>query len=305
MDIDERLQQGTPVIMDGGTGTEIQRRGHRMDDAAWCGLAHLEDPDLVREVHEDYVRAGAEIIIANTFATSWLVLDAAGRGDDFEAANRSAVEIAMAAREAAATRPVWVAGSLSPMLPLPEIESPAPRRGTEDDYRRQAEILAEAGADLLIAEMMLDAAGAAPLVRGAARAGLPLWVGFSASRAADGRLIGFQEPGGYLGAPTEDFGGLVADVLALGGGVAGVMHSEVEVTGPALTLLAKHWDGPTMAYAETGYFTRPNWVFEEALSPDAYAEAGAAWVAEHGVDVVGGCCGTGPDHVRSLHERLG
>ncbi len=304
MNIDERLAQGTPVIMDGGTGTEIQRRGHRMDEAAWCGLAHLEDPALVQQVHEDYLRAGAEILIANTFATSKLVLDAAGHGDDFVAANRRAVEVARAARDAAATGPAWVAGSLSPMLPLDDLGSSEPQHGAEDDYRRQAEILAEAGADLLIAEMMLDVAGATPLVNGAARAGLPLWVGFSASRTDDGRLIGFQNPDGYLGEPTQDFDALLREVLALGGSVAGVMHSEVADTGPALAALARHWDGPAMAYAETGYFTRPYWVFAETLSPDAHADAVAAWVAEHGVTVVGGCCGTTPDHIRALRERL-
>jgi S-methylmethionine-dependent homocysteine/selenocysteine methylase len=88
--------------MDGGTGTELQHRGERMDDTAWCGLAHMEDPDLVRAVHEDYIRAGAEIVIANTFATSQVVLEAAGRGDEFEASNRRAVELAVVARDAAA-----------------------------------------------------------------------------------------------------------------------------------------------------------------------------------------------------------
>ncbi len=304
MDIAERLALGTVVVMDGGTGTEIQRRGQRMDDAAWCGVAHMEAPDLVREVHEDYVRAGAEILIANTFATSKAVLEGAGRGDEFAEINRRAVELALQARDRSADRPVWVAGSLSPMLPLDDIASEDPRRGTEDEFRAQAEILAEAGADLLIAEMMLDLAGAAPLLRGADSVGLPLWVGYSASRAGDGRIIGFETDGGYLGHPTQDFDGLIAQLVSIGGQVAGVMHSDVDITGPALDMLAAHWDGPTMAYAETGHFTRPYWQFEEAVSPGEYADAAAGWVAEHGVQVVGGCCGTGPDHVRALTERF-
>ncbi len=304
MDIGERLAQGTVVVMDGGTGTEIQRRGVRMDDAVWCGSAHMEDPDLVRTIHEDYIRAGAEIVIANTFATSKVVLDSAGRGDEFAESNRRAVELAIQARDAAATGPTWVAGSLSSMLRLDDLDATDPRRGTEDGYRQQAEILAGAGADVLIAEMMLDLAGATPVMRAAAQAGLPLWVGFSASRAADGRLTGFHQPGGYLGRPAEDFDPLVDEVLAIGGSLAGVMHSEVDVTGPALDALAKHWDGPTMAYAETGRFTRPYWQFEESVSPDTYADAAAGWVADHGVQVVGGCCGTGPDHVRALADRF-
>ena len=304
MNIEERLQQGTVVIMDGGTGTEIQRRGQRMDDQVWCGSAHMEDPALVQSIHEDYIRVGAEIVIANTFATSEVVLNAAGRSGEFEESNRRAVELALAAREAVADRPVWVAGSISPMLPLEDTPVARPRRGTEDEYRRQAEVLAEAGADLLIAEMMLDLEGALPLMRGAASVDLPLWVGFSAT-VEDGGVIGFRNPGGYMGEPGPDFGAIVAEVLAVGGTAAGVMHSEVADTAPGLAVLAEHFDGPTMAYAETGYFTRPYWEFAEAASPDEYAEACAGWVADHGVQIVGGCCSTGPEHIRALRERFG
>ena len=59
-----------------------------------------------------------------------------------------------------------------------------------------------------------------------------------------------------------------------------------------------------MAYAETGRYTNPDWDFSEAASPDAYAEIAADWVANHGVTIVGGCCGTGADHIRALSERL-
>ena len=304
--LEQRLQQGSVVIMDGGISTEIQRRGQAMDRDVWSGTAHLADPALVREVHEAYIRAGAEIVIANTFATSRIVLDAAGRGDEFEESNRRAIEVAIAARAAAAARPVWIAGSISPMLPLGDIASPEPRRGTEEDYRQQAEILATAGADLLIAEMMIDLEGAVPLLKGLAAVDLPLWVGFSAARATDGRVIGWRNPDGYMGqAADNDFGDLVTSVLPLGGSVVGVMHSEVDDTGPALAILNQHFEGVTMAYAETGHLTRPNWVFETVATPDDYAEAAAGWVADHGVRIVGGCCGTGPDHIRALSERFG
>ena len=64
--------------MDGGTGTEIQRRGHAMDAEVWSGLAHMADPIGVRQIHEDYIRAGAEIIIANTFSTARSMLASKG-----------------------------------------------------------------------------------------------------------------------------------------------------------------------------------------------------------------------------------
>ena len=78
----ERVAAGELVVIDGGTGTEIQRRGGAMDDATWCAEANLQRPDLVREVHRAYLEAGAELIIANTFATSPLLFATLGRDDE-------------------------------------------------------------------------------------------------------------------------------------------------------------------------------------------------------------------------------
>lgn len=303
MRLEERLGQQSVILMDGGIGTEIQRRGIAMDRHAWSGAAHMSRPELVRRVHEDYVRAGAEIITANTFPTSLHVLESAGLGDDFAAINRRAVEVARDAA-AAARHPVWIAGSISSMPPLTDIGATARGPGLEDNYRRQAEILAEAGADLLLLEMMLDREGALPVVRAAARIGLPLWVGFSASVSDSGQVIGFRSPRENYAMAPEDFGGLVAEVLAVGGDVAGVMHSEVADTAPALEVLSRHFSGPLMAYAETGRFEAPDWIFEQTMAPDDYAAAAARWVADQGVRIVGGCCGTGPEHIAALRARF-
>jgi S-methylmethionine-dependent homocysteine/selenocysteine methylase len=302
MTLRERLAAGPVILMDGGTGTEIQRRGGVMDDQVWCGTAHMHSPDLVREVHEAYIRAGAEIVIANTFATARHVLESSGHGDEFEASNRRAVELAIEARERAAERPVWVAGSISSMAPLKSSDVTARGAGVEDGFRAQAEILAQAGADLIVAEMMLDLPSSEMVIRAAASVDIPLWVGLSAS-VVDGQVVGYRSPRNPE--PLVDFASLADALLALGGDVVGVMHTAVADTAPALEVLAQRWDGPTMAYAETGHFEPPDWIFTEAVGPDAYADAVTAWVSEHDVRVVGGCCGTGPDHIRALKERLG
>src|SRR2546430_8584755 len=67
--LNARLAAGEVVAIDGATGTELQARGVPMDDAAWCGVANLDYADAVRQVHEDYIRAGAAVVIANTFST--------------------------------------------------------------------------------------------------------------------------------------------------------------------------------------------------------------------------------------------
>src|SRR5438477_11502362 len=109
-----RLAEGEVVLIDGGTGTELEARGVPMNGAVWCGVAVLNHRDGVRDVHEDYIRAGAEVIIANTFPSNRLALGPAGFGDQVVEINRRAVQAAREARDNAAERPVLIAGSLSP-----------------------------------------------------------------------------------------------------------------------------------------------------------------------------------------------
>ena len=114
-----RLADGDVVIVDGGTGTQLQAEGAPMDGEAWSGRANLEHLDVLQRVHEAYIRAGAEVIITNTFAASRAALEPAGLGDRVADANRNAVAAALRAREAAADgRMIAVAGSISPFCPV-------------------------------------------------------------------------------------------------------------------------------------------------------------------------------------------
>ena len=102
----DRLGAGELVVIDGATGTECERRGVPKLDGAWNGGAALSHPDVVRQIHRDYLEAGAELIIANTFATHRHALELAGVADDFVAYNRRGVELAVQARaEVAADTP--------------------------------------------------------------------------------------------------------------------------------------------------------------------------------------------------------
>src|SRR4030042_6590447 len=97
--IQQKLDNGQTIILAGGTGTDIQRRGAPMSGDTWCAEVNLTHPQIVKAVHEDYIGAGAEIVTANTFATSALLFNALGRDDALLEIDRVAVRIA---REAAA-----------------------------------------------------------------------------------------------------------------------------------------------------------------------------------------------------------
>ena len=280
------------VVLDGGMGTELEARGARMDHEGWSALANLEEPLLVREIHEDYIRAGADVVIANTFPANRTALAAAGFGDRVEEANRAAVTAALEARERAG-RPVAVAGSMSLWGPHDRLrakEAP-PEEHLLEVYGEQAAILADAGVDLIVLEMF-DARWAAAL-RPARETGLPVWLGLWAEPGRDGRL---RAP---TGRPFEDDLPAVID-----DGVAAVvvMHSPLDAVGPALEAVARHWDGPRGAYPHAGHFERPHWIFKE-LAPSVMADHAAAWVRD-GARIVGGCCGTRPEHIRAISDRL-
>jgi homocysteine S-methyltransferase len=300
----DRLRGGEVFVLDGAVGTELQRRGVPMDTEAWCAVANLSHPETVVETHRAYIAAGARVVTANTFASARHVLEAAGLGEETEAANRAAIRHAREAVEAEGHPGVLIAGSLSSMAPLGEWHAAPTNASAAAAYREQAEVLADAGAELLVAEMMLDLENAALVVEAALETGLPLLVGWSASPDGAGGVATFRS-GMIRESALADFDALMRAGVALGGDVHGIMHSAIEVTGPALKILARHWRGPTMAYAETGRFDPPNWVFPADGTPTTYADTAVRWVEEDGVQIVGGCCGTTPAHIAALAAALG
>jgi len=302
--LEARLTDGRTVIMDGGVSTEMERKGLAMNGDVWSGAAHIDHADVVREVHEDYIRAGAEIVTANTFATARHVLDSIGEGDNAAQITRDGIALAKQARDNVATGDVWIAGSMSSMASLPQISVTATGQAAADSYREHADAMAEAGCDFVLAEMMIDKANTALVLDAAKATGLPVWIGLSAAVDANGQVTGYQGGTYFADMPAGDYTAVVDHALTRDGQVAGIMHSEIEATAPALDVLRQRWSGPTMAYAESGRLVLPDWDFSQVVSPDDYAEIAADWVDNHGVTIVGGCCGTGADHIRALSDRL-
>ncbi len=221
-------------------------------------------------------------------------LGPAGLGDRIEEANRRAVEAARRAIDRVATRPVAVAGSMSSLVAggstAASDEDPAVLL---DAYREQATALAAAGVDLIALEM-LQSPRHRPAVQAAGETGLPVWLGVSAGHAAGGRMPNWSGDGDF-----ED--GLVA-LLELPVDLVAVMHTNVEDVDAALEVVRAHWTGPVATYPHSGVFHPPVWEFGH-LSPEELADAGRRWIAA-GVGAVGGCCGTGPEHIRRLRDEV-
>jgi S-methylmethionine-dependent homocysteine/selenocysteine methylase len=303
-EIAERLAEGGVVIIDGGTGSQLQAEGVPMDVEAWSGRANLEQPDVVQRVHEAYIRAGAEVIIANTFAASRAALEPAGLGGRVADANRNAVAAALRAREAAAGgRAVAVAGSMSAFCSAAVHGgndaglAAADRFPSLADFREQAGLLAEAGVDLIALELIEAPSYGRAALQAAAETGLPVWLGVSAVRLDDGALG--ADPVFGEGDSFAEFVSKLADPALA---AVTVMHAKPDVSLEAIGIVAARFGGPIGVYAESGSWAAPNWVFD-GLTPDQYLQEAMAW-ADHGAQLIGGCCGIGPEHIKVLSDRL-
>lgn len=295
-----KLASGELVILDGGTGTAIQARGVAMDSEAWCAMANLTHYDDVRAVHEAYIRAGADVITANTYASSPTLFDILGRVDEIAAIDRTAIKAAREAVSTVAEKPVAVAGSFSVMRKVeaggdrtvaPSISSKRAAQLME----QKAEGLAESGCDLIIMEMMRDADLSLIATEAAVDTGLPVWVGISVERGEDGRLVGFDNPNWTL----ED---ITSALMATGASACCVMHNDVSLTAEALKTIQSIWAGTIGAYPESGTFKMPNWEFGD-ITPQDFARRCKEW-RRIGAGILGGCCGIQPEHIQALSEAF-
>jgi 5-methyltetrahydrofolate--homocysteine methyltransferase len=257
----------------------------------------LTHPEVLRRVHASFADAGADLLIANTFSCSLHNLASAGLADRFETVNARAVEIAAeAARQA--DHDCLTAGGVSTTTFSGPLDYARLLEGSRavDYYARQAAIQAEAGAQLIILEMMRDIPQTGYALEGALRTGLPVWVGFSCTASpTEGVLL--MDTDVPLRAALQAIDLRRAQAV-------GIMHTLVEHTPPALDVLQAAWDGPTFAYPHAGRFVMPNWIFQDAITPEKFAESGRK-LFDRGVDAVGGCCGITPDHIRALHRLAG
>jgi S-methylmethionine-dependent homocysteine/selenocysteine methylase len=292
-----RLRENAIVIMDGGTGSELQRRGIEMNKDAWSGTAALSHKKILREIHADYIRAGAEIITTNTFGSSRFVLESAGLGDEFHRINTMAIGAAIEARDLAGQDHVAIAGSISCLPPGLDVSAYPSEMAERDAYRELAEILVEGGVDMIALEMMEDRYHARMAAEAAFEVGVPVWLGVSCKLADDGNeLVGFDFPETPLSEPLDA-------LLQFDFGVVNVMHTDPDAVGIALREVRNRWSGPVGVYPELGDFSAPNWNFSNLMTPAEFAERATGWVSQ-GARLLGGCCGTTPDHIRALRDAL-
>jgi len=285
----ERLRRGPAVLGDGAWGTMLIQRGLPTGDAP--ERVCLERPGLLSEIAALYLEAGAEVVTTNTFGANPERLALHGLGGRLEEICRAAVA---AVRRAVGDR-AWVSGSIGPtgrlLAPLGDLDAAAAAAG----FARQAAALAAAGADLLCVETMTDLAEAELAVRAAREAGpyLPVvaTMSFEATRRGFFTVMGNapKDAAPRLAAAGAD---VVGANCGDGATMAGIAR-ELRASGAVFVAVRPNAGLPALA---GGALSWPE-------TPEAMA-ARLPELLDAGVALVGGCCGTTPDHVRALRAAL-
>ena len=325
-DLKNRLDQGEVILLDGAVGTQLQSMGVPMNPYCWAAIANSTHPYTVRKMHEDYIRAGVDVITTNTYSAARHNYEPVGLTDQVIEMNYRAVALAQEARDRVAQKPVYIAGSISNFGGWQEgsffSHIDYKQRGMSMGFRGhsltsipqiirnlkdQADMLAEAGVDFIMAEATGDAVQREWVLEAAASAGIPYWAGFKCHISDDGQAV----MSGY----RSDL--LLADefshVLPIEADVLTMFHSNIEDTTMSLPIIKAHWDGPIAAYPEAGRRNSDghhDYVQDSAdhsianeYTPEEYVKVAQDWVSQ-GVQVIGGCCGMGLPYIKALSGQL-
>jgi methylenetetrahydrofolate dehydrogenase (NADP+)/methenyltetrahydrofolate cyclohydrolase len=275
--LERRMTQGM-VIFDGAMGSELIAEGI---NAAAIAAANIEHPDLVKRVHRSYLEAGAEVLTANTFAVNRYRCD-----NDRERTVRLAQAGVRLAREVAHGK-AFVIGSIGPLGRV--IGADISQAVAEDAYAEVALALVDAGVDGFVIETMPSTEEASAALSGVRRMSrLPAIVSRSFDRDDPSELTEF--------ARACEAGG----AAAIGINCATGPRAMVNVVGR----LAKISRLPVLARPNAGFPSRVEGRLHYHLRPEYFVEQAQAYAA-NGVNLIGGCCGVGPAHIRALSQALG
>ncbi len=297
-ELKERLDRRQVVLLDGGIGSEMLRRG-----VTWEGHKVESEPEAIRAIHSDYIRAGADAITTNTFQLArasfrghFADLDHMKRigAPDLETRAttliREGVSRALEAREQVGRLEVCIAGSMTTLewcFRPDQVPSPG-EMGAE--YRETVQAFKQAGVDLMLFETFNSVLEARIALEAARETGVPAWMSFVCDES--GRLLS----GETLHEVCKGLASVEPDVLLFN-------CAPVPDIGRALGELTRLYRRPTGAYAHVGRFDPPDWMFTDEYPPEKYLAACREWVAM-GAQVLGGCCGTTPMHIAALKQGL-
>ena len=289
--LQDLMASGRPVTVDGAMGTNLIELG--LEVGVPTGVWNVDEPDRVRKVHRDFIEAGAQIILTNTFVCNRLSLKLYDLADRAVELTRAAARVARAEADAA-DAPVAVGGSIGPTGDILEPLGTLSHDEACETFEQQAEVLATGGVDAFWIETMSDPEEVRAAVEGCRRVDPNLPIVMTMSFERGGRTLMGVTPVQAMEA-LKGFG-----AVAVGGNCGSsldeieVVIDEMHIADPGAVLVAKanaglpHTEGDVTAYDAT----------PEDMA--GYAKA----VYERGARIIGACCGSTPAHIRAIAHAL-
>lgn len=291
------------IVFDGATGSNLQLRDLTPDD---FGGEHLEGcnealvlsrPDVIAELHDSFLKVGVDAIETDTFGAFSVVLAEYGIADKAYEINLKAAQIArdVAAGYATKNKPRYVAGSIGPGTKFPSLGQ-IRFADLRDSYEEQCRGLLDGGVDLLLIETMFDLLTAKAAVVAARRAmlatGRDVPIQVQVTMELTGRML-----------PGTEIGAALASLLPLGIDVVGLnCATGPKEMGEHLRYLSQHSKVPISCLPNAGLPSVVDGAMHYDLTPAQLADYHRRFVGDLGVAIIGGCCGTTPEHLKAVVE---
>ena len=297
--IEKKLNNNKLVILDGAMGSELEKNGAQMDKDLWCGTSSIKFPEIVKKVHEDYINAGVDVITTNTYASTPISMRNYGYEEFIEDYNKKSVLIAKKAVEDS-KKDIAIAGSVSASGSFYKLGIKKMIPG----FNEQLKILTDEGVDLIILEAMSSQADIVQaMIECSTKINMPVWLSVSCviDDSTNKVMLGYNDS---MDAPPEvyeNFEKSLVKFSKLHKGPILIAHSNINVTGRAIKIVKKNFNGVVGAYPNVGFYKKPNWIYEDNMRPEDYLKEAKSWV-KNGSQIIGGCCGIGPNLIKSLSK---
>lgn len=287
----KKLNNKQVILLDGGTGTELQRRGVHTGLPLWSTQALLKSPQIVKEVHRDYALAGSEIIRTNTFRSNKRTLDKANIGDrDFELTKLAGDLVREGIAEADVDCEIYIGGSQAPLEDCYCPDLVPDKKDLILEHDRWSQTLAEAGVDFIFLETFNKILEAKIAFEAANKTGLPVAISFVCTK--DAKLLSGEslEDAVKTVEPLKPFAILINCMSP--DSITTVMPKLHQVTS-----LPVGGFGNGIGHADDDQ----GWLFEGGSPVESYCKHVQAWL-EAGAKLVGGCCGTNPEYIKAITQ---
>ncbi len=289
----KKLTNKKPLVLDGAMGTEILRRGLETKLPLWSASALLEHPDVIKQIHIDYITVGAEIIVTNTFRTTRRAFGKVGKAAKAREVTILACNLAKAAREETGTQEkVSIAGSVAPLEDCYSPNLVPSDSELQKEHKAYITDLRDGGVDFIFLETMNTIREAYIAAVAAKKIGIPFAVSFCCRE--DATLLS---------------GELLKDAIKKIEPLGPLFFSINCVPPETITNISKKLRSftnlPLAAYAQGdgGPDDQDGWKFSQKDNVKKYLSHVDTWIA-NGFQIIGGCCGTTPAYINKITKRI-